>query len=50
MGKNNRGRNLIGIQKKRGKCPICGRGGVKLLYTRKEGEKTIEVCKNCKSS
>jgi transcription elongation factor Elf1 len=49
MAKANRGRNLVGVQKKRGKCPICNRSGVKLLHTRKEGEKTINVCKQCKS-
>lgn len=50
MGKNTRGKNIIGVQKKRGTCPVCGRGGVKLLYTKKDGEQTLNVCKHCKSS
>ncbi len=50
MSKNTRGKNLVGVQKKRGKCPICKREGVKLLYTRKEGEETLQVCKQCKTA
>jgi hypothetical protein len=45
MGKSHRGKNLIGNQKKRGKCPITNRTGVKLLYSRKVDDKTIEVSK-----
>ncbi len=45
MGKSHRGKNLIGNQKNRGKCPITKRTGVKLLYSRKEDDKTLQVSK-----
>jgi hypothetical protein len=48
MGKSTRGKNLIGNQKKRGRCPVTNRTGVKLLYTIKEGDKTINVSKQGK--
>lgn len=49
MAKNNRG---IGLRKipgrARGKCPLCKRTKVKLLYEIKLEEQTIKVCKQCR--
>lgn len=51
MGKTHRGKGLNEYPNKaRGKCPKCGRTGVKLLYELKEGENTIKVCKLCRNN
>ena len=34
----------------RGTCPVCGRTGVKLLYSREVGEDTVNVCKRCNTA
>ncbi|MCL2775062.1 MAG: hypothetical protein FWD71_17200 [Oscillospiraceae bacterium] len=31
----------------RGTCPSCKRTGVKLLWTKVEGESNFKVCKHC---
>ncbi len=48
MGKSKRGRNIKKTANWRGTCPVCKRGGVKLLWT-KPGEdgKNVNVCKVC---
>lgn len=33
----------------RGRCPICGRTGVKLLYGRIVKSETLDVCKRCRN-
>ncbi len=45
MGKSHRGKNMKGVAKKRGTCPITKRTGVKLIYTRKVGEEIVNVSK-----
>jgi hypothetical protein len=51
MAKNNRGKTLRSLPfHARGICPHCQRTGVKLMYEVKAGEKTIKVCKVCKST
>ncbi len=51
MAKNHRGKLLrTTVQGSgRGKCPSCGRTGIKLLHEVKAGEKTVMVCKNCRN-
>ena len=34
----------------RGTCPVCGAGGVKLLYEQEAGDKKVKVCKACKAA
>lgn len=46
MSKNKRGKNVKAAGW-RGICPSCKRTGVKLLWTKTEGEDTINVCKHC---
>jgi len=31
----------------RGTCPVCKRTGVKLMWTKVDGENTQRVCKHC---
>ncbi|ADN01521.1 hypothetical protein [Spirochaeta thermophila] len=48
MSKAHRGKGLKDQPKKgRGKCPLCGRTGVKLLYEVSAHEKKLSVCKPC---
>ncbi len=51
MSKTNRGKNLNALfARGRGTCPVCKRGGVKLLYEQEiSGEKT-KVCKICRAT
>jgi RNA polymerase subunit RPABC4/transcription elongation factor Spt4 len=50
MAKNHRGKEVKKLPNQgRGECPACHRTGVKLLYDVKVEDKTIKVCKNCKS-
>ena len=50
MAKNRRGKGIIHLYNRgRGKCPLCERTGVKLLYNiTREGEQ-ITVCKRCRN-
>ncbi|TWE00690.1 hypothetical protein FB545_3039 [Peribacillus frigoritolerans] len=50
MAKRNRGKSISYLPSNgRGKCPLCERTGVKLLYPHKtETSQTIKVCKNCR--
>ncbi len=49
MSKNNRGAGLREVPGRgRGKCPLCGRTAIKLVYEVKKGEETLKVCKNCR--
>jgi hypothetical protein len=50
MAKRNRGKSLSNLLSKgRGKCPLCGRTRIKLLYRHKtDTNQTIQVCKNCR--
>ena len=50
MAKNHRGKLLRTLPYHgRGECPVCHRTGVKLTHEVKAGEKTLKVCKICKS-
>ncbi len=50
MAKNHRGKLLRSMPNHgRGECPFCHRTGVKLTQEVKAGDKTIKVCKICKS-
>jgi len=46
MPKPKRGRN-VKAPGWRGQCPVCGRTGVKLLWTKSGGEAPLKVCKKC---
>ena len=50
MAKNFRGKEIKKLSNSgRGECPACKRTGVKLLHEIKLADKTIKVCKTCKS-
>ncbi len=51
MAKRYRGKALSTLPSNgRGKCPLCGRTRIKLLYPHKtDTNQTIQVCKNCRS-
>ncbi len=51
MAKTNRGRNLRNSKEwNRGRCPVCDRTGIKLLYTNTdENNEEIKVCKQCRN-
>jgi len=51
MGKSHRGKGILDLfAKGRGTCPVCGTGGIKLLYEQDAGEKKIKVCKLCRAA
>ena len=48
MSKAHRGTGIRDLVKSgRGKCPVCKRTGVKVLYENEINEKKIKVCKEC---
>lgn len=48
MSKAHRGTGIRDLVKSgRGTCPVCRRGGVKVLYENEVNEKKIKVCKEC---
>ncbi len=50
MAKTRRGKVLNEKPRRgRGTCPVCARTGVKLLWERKQGEDTLQVCKRCRT-
>jgi len=51
MGKSHRGKGIQDLfAKGRGTCPVCGAGGIKLLYEQEAGENKVKVCKPCKAA
>jgi RNA polymerase subunit RPABC4/transcription elongation factor Spt4 len=49
MSKAHRGKGIRDLfARGRGTCPVCGAGGIKLLY--EAGEQKIKVCKPCKAA
>ena len=51
MGKSHRGKGILDLfAGGRGTCPVCGAGGIKLLYEQEAGEQKIKVCKPCKAA
>ena len=46
MPKPKRGK-LVHTTGWRGTCPKCSRTGVKVLWEKTEGDKTLKVCKRC---
>lgn len=50
MAKPHRGKGLWNLPGRgRGKCPICNRTGVKLLYPMLIHGERVNVCKRCRS-
>ena len=45
--KTKRGNAVKSIPHWKGTCPSCKRTGVKLLWTKLEGETNMKVCKHC---
>lgn len=53
MAKTKRGKPLRKAEgaRQRGKCPLCSRTGVKMLYELKGSDaKALKVCKQCKNA
>jgi hypothetical protein len=55
MSKPHRGKSIRDqVSRGRGECPVCKRGGVKLLYEQDAGSGSaggkIKVCKICKAA
>ena len=51
MAKTHRGRGTRELASSgRGKCPICGRTGIKLFYEVGEGDSKQVVCKTCNAT
>ncbi|MBM7644500.1 hypothetical protein JOD45_000693 [Scopulibacillus daqui] len=51
MAKRYRGKTLGNLPHRgRGKCPLCGRTGIKLLYSHQtDQDQMIQVCKRCRN-
>ena len=47
MPKQRRGKLAKATPNWRGTCPLCSRGGVKLLWEKTQGESKLMVCKRC---
>ncbi len=48
MAKTHRGKVMQEVPGRgRGKCPICERTGVKLVFEITKDEQTLKVCKRC---
>ncbi|MDR2741846.1 MAG: hypothetical protein LBB98_06785 [Treponema sp.] len=51
MSKAHRGKGIRElVSRGRDDCPVCKRGGVKLLYEVEAGGQKIKVCKICKAA
>ena len=51
MSKNHRGKGIRELfARGRGTCPVCGSGGIKLLYEQDSGGQKVKVCKYCKAA
>jgi len=51
MSKAHRGKGIADLASGgRGECPVCKRGGVKLLYEQEIDGKKTKICKTCKAT
>jgi hypothetical protein len=51
MSKARRGKGIRELASHgRGKCPVCARENVKILYEQEAGEQKIKICKTCKAA
>lgn len=51
MSKAHRGKGIIALLSHgRGECPICKRGGVKLMYDHELDGAKVKICKICKAT
>lgn len=51
MSKAHRGKGIRELfAHGRGTCPVCGAGGIKLLYEQEADGKKIKVCKPCRAA
>ena len=51
MAKAHRGAGILDLNNKgRGKCPVCKRTGIKLMFEREANEKKIVICKQCEAA
>jgi len=51
MSKPHRGKGIRDLAcRGRGRCPVCERQSVKILYEQEADGKKIKVCKTCKAA
>ena len=51
MSKPHRGKSIRELfARGRGTCPVCGAGGIKLLYELDAGDQKVKVCKPCRAA
>lgn len=51
MSKAHRGQGIRSLPARgRGNCPVCKRGGLKLLYEQEINGKKIKICKQCRAA
>jgi hypothetical protein len=51
MSKSHRGSGIRELESQgRGKCPVCKRTGIKLMYEHEVNGKKINVCKQCNAA
>ena len=51
MSKAHRGKGIRELSSRgRGKCPVCERQNVKILYDQEAAGKKVKVCKTCKAA
>ncbi|MEW5815962.1 MAG: hypothetical protein AB1798_11290 [Spirochaetota bacterium] len=51
MSKNHRGSGLREkLNHGRGKCPLCKRSGIKVVYEHDVKEKKVNICKQCRAA
>lgn len=51
MSKAHRGKGLMETpQRGRGKCPVCERTGIKVVYEQEINEKKLTICKQCRAA
>ena len=51
MSKNHRGAGIRTLANKgRGKCPICGKDNIKVLYEKEVDGQKLNICKYCNAA
>lgn len=51
MSKNHRGAGIRSLPSQgRGKCPICGKENIKVLYEKEVDGQTVNICKYCNAA
>jgi hypothetical protein len=51
VSKAHRGKGIRDqVSRGRGKCPVCKRDNVKILYEQTVGEAKVKICKTCRAA